>query len=424
VETGQTPPADAKTLAGPCLPGMANIHSHAFQRAMAGHTEKPTGSHDSFWTWRDIMYRFAGMITPEDLNTIASQLYIEMLKSGYTAVGEFHYIHHQADGRPYDNPAALSEAVITASQMTGIGITHLPVLYQRSGFGSTTATDGQKRFTHTTTDFLDLLTSLTKGYQSDPKVNIGYAFHSLRAVAPEAMAEVLKSAPSGPVHIHIAEQMAEVEDCLDHHKQRPVAYLCDHFPVDQNWCLIHATHVNNAEIKAMTERKAIIGLCPTTEANLGDGLFPLKDFIDHKGRFAIGSDSHVSVNMIEEFRLLEYGQRLFSRSRSVALDQDHSTVGATLFTTAATNGAAALHRNSGKIETGALADLLVLDGDHPALLCQEKDGILDGLIFGANTSPIRDVMAGGKWVIENYRHAREEDIYRRFRQTLTRLYQA
>lgn len=424
VQPGQTPPADAEILKGPVLAGMANIHSHAFQRAMAGHTEKPSGGQDSFWSWRDLMYRFAGNLTAEDMHIIAAQLYIEMLKAGYTAVGEFHYIHHQPDGQAYADPAEASHAVITAALEAGICITHLPVLYQRSGFGSKTVDAKQKRFLHSTDGFLKLRDQLVSDYKAEDAVRIGTAFHSLRAVSMPAISEVMKADASSPIHIHIAEQKAEVEDCLTHHRQRPIDYLYDHVAIDENWCLIHATHIDKSEITRISKSGAITGLCPTTEANLGDGLFPLADFIKQSGLFAIGSDSHVSVNMIEELRLLEYGQRLISQSRSIARAKDSDSVGETLFTIAAQAGAQALGSKGGKIETGARADFIMLDPDHPALCAQPEEGILDGMIFATNSNPIRHVMANGKWVIRDGCHDKEAEIYQRFRQRLIQLYKS
>jgi len=416
----------ARRAAGPVIPGMPNLHSHAFQRAMAGLTEQAgqsgtAAAEDSFWTWRTLMYDFVGRLTPATLEAIASQLYLEMLKSGYTAVAEFHYLHHEADGRPYGDLAEMSERILAAAKTTGIGITHLPVLYNAGGFGGKPAGAGQRRFLNDPSRFLRLIEGLHSRHRDDPQIRVGIAPHSLRAVTPETLQEAVAGLTamdtSAPIHIHIAEQTKEVEDCLAWSRQRPVEWLLDHQSVDGRWCLIHATHMTEAETKNLASSGAVAGLCPTTEANLGDGFFPAIDYLAHGGQFGIGSDSHISVSPIEELRWLEYAQRLVTRRRNrLALDSPgRSHVGATIYRGALAGGSRALGRNIGRIAAGARADLLVLDVNSPNLIGKSDDTMLDAMIFAGNLNPVRDVMVGGRFVVEEGHHAAEAQILARFR---------
>ncbi|MGH8106171.1 MAG: formimidoylglutamate deiminase, partial [Arenimonas sp.] len=293
------------------IAGMPNLHSHAFQRAMAGLTERQTNPNDSFWTWRELMYRFASRITPEQLQAIASQLYVEMLEAGYTSVCEFHYLHHQPNGRPYENSAAMSQAIIQAAQDTGIRLTLLPVLYMTGGFDGRALNDQQKRFSHGVEDFLGLITKLQT--QENDSLKIGIALHSLRAVPEQAINEVLAGLPGKlPIHIHISEQMAEVNDCIATRNARPVQWLMDKVNVNQDWTFVHATHLDDTEVTSIAKSKATVAICTTTEANLGDGFFRLHDFIARGGAFGVGSDSNTSISPVEELRWLEYGQRLLN----------------------------------------------------------------------------------------------------------------
>lgn len=419
VQTGQEMPQDVVKANGPVLPGMPNTHSHAFQRAMAGLTERVTGEHDSFWTWREMMYRFAGTITPDDLEAIATHLYIGMLKSGYTNVAEFHYLHHRPDGKVYDDRALTSRVLIESALAAGVGITHLPVLYAHSGFGGAAPTEGQKRFLNTVDDIADMVTTLAGSYQKSPQVRIGLAHHSLRAVTPEMLTESVKnlrqSDADAPVHIHIAEQQAEVDACLDWSGKRPVAWLLEHAAPDENWCLVHATHMEDSETKALAASGAVAGLCPTTEANLGDGLFPLAAYLEAGGKIAIGSDSHISVNMQEELRWLEYGQRLFFQARAVTRIAGSASSGAALYRRCLEGGAQAAGRKIGKIAKDCRADFIVLDADMPDFAGKSGDDILDVLIFAANANPVRDVFCGGRQVVKDGYHDMEataDDAYR------------
>ena len=316
-----TPPNPAAPVSSPPwrLPGMPNLHSHAFQRAMAGLAERQSHPEDSFWTWRELMYRFAGRVTPDSQHAIACQLYAEMLEAGYTTVCEFHYLHHHPDGRPYDDPGEMSKALIAAARETGIRLTLLPVLYMAGGFDGRPLSDRQRRFGHSLDAYLALLQSLRA--LQDGTLRVGVALHSLRAV-PEAAMRALLAAIAGtpmPIHIHIAEQIGEVQECEALRGARPVEWLLGHADVDADWTLVHATHLDDAEVQGIAASGATVAICPTTEANLGDGLFPLRDFLAAGGQWGIGSDSHVSVSPVEELRWLEYGQRLASRRRNIAV---------------------------------------------------------------------------------------------------------
>ncbi|WP_437374460.1 formimidoylglutamate deiminase [Inquilinus limosus] len=416
---------DAEAVAGIVLPGMANLHSHAFQRAMAGLAETASGPGDDFWSWREQMYRFVRVLASEQVEAIAAQLYVEMLKAGYTSVAEFHYLHHQPDGTPYADRAELSRRVIAAAKAVGIGIAHLPVLYATGGFGGQAAGEGQRRFLNDVDGILDIAARLRADHTGDPDVRIGIAPHSLRAVTPEMLAAVadgIRAAdPAAPIHIHIAEQVKEVEQCLAWSGARPVEWLLGHAPVDGRWCLVHSTHLTEAETTALAASGAVAGLCPTTEANLGDGLFPLVPYLAASGRLGIGSDSHISVSVIEELRWLEYGQRLAYRRRGIGAAPGRPSVGATLFLAAIDGGARAVGRVSGRIEAAARADLVVLDPDHPALVGRRGDALLDSLVFAGNASPIRHVMAGGRWRVRDGRHAEEAAVAARYRAVMAAL---
>ena len=427
VSPGSAPGA-APRASGPVVPGMPNLHSHAFQRAMAGLSERAGLEDDSFWTWRQTMYGFVGALTPAHVQAIATQLYIEMLKAGYTAVGEFHYLHHDAAGAPYADPAEMSWRVIAAARTAGIGITHLPVLYGCADFGGVPAHEGQRRFVNTPERLLDLAGAVAAAHGGDAQVRVGVAPHSLRAVSAEALRALLDGARAldseAPVHIHIAEQQKEVHDCIAWCGARPVEWLLAHAAVDRRWCLVHATHITEAEARDLAATGAVAGLCPTTEANLGDGVFPAPDFLAAGGRFGIGSDSHVSISPVEELRWLEYGQRLTLRRRNVLAGRTSGrSVGARLYSEALTGGARALGRPIGRLAPGARADLLVLDGALPTLVAKPMDLVLDALVFAGNENPVRDVMVGGAWVVRERRHDREAEARRAYVEAVTTLWE-
>jgi formimidoylglutamate deiminase len=424
VEVGADP-VGAERLGGVVLPGMPNLHSHAFQRAMAGLAERLEPGEASFWSWRDVMYRFLERIGPDELRTIAAQLYVEMLEAGYTAVGEFHYLHHGADGQAYADPAELSWAILEAQRASGIGLTHLPALYMAGGFGGRPPEPGQRRFVHDLESFAGLIERLQPRFAADPNLRLGVAPHSLRAVPDEALRDVVALADAidsaAPIHIHVAEQVKEVRDCLEGCAARPVRHLFDTAPVGPRWCLIHATHMDDAETEMLARSGAVAGLCPTTEANLGDGLFDLGGYLVAGGEFGIGSDSHVSISPIEELRWLEYGQRLGTLRRLIASSAERPHCGARLWQEALAGGARALGRRIGRLAPGCRADLIRLDGAHPILAGRSGDVLLDTLVFAGTAYLMRDVMVGGTWVVREGRHLRRDAIAEAWRATITNL---
>ena len=406
------------------LPGMINLHSHSFQRALGGRTEKAGDAvgnvTDSFWTWRDLMYRFARNITPEHIESIAAQLFSECLRHGYTAMCEFHYVQRAPDGSMYPRPAETAERVINGARLAGIGITMLPVLYSYSGFGETALKPEQCRFKTDAQDVLAIIAALEP--LRDGQTEVGVAPHSLRAATVGQIREVLEVLPGErPVHIHIAEQQGEVQQSLDWSGRRPVQWLLENIDVDQRWCLIHATHLVADEVQGMARSGAVAGLCPTTEANLGDGLFPLEPFLAAGGRFGVGSDSHISQSAVEELRWLEYGQRLQQQRRNIAVSPQQRNVGDFLWQGALQGGAQASGRPLGALAPGKRADLIVLDSEHPNMFGLALDEVLGSFVFSGNDNLVRDVMVGGQWIVRGGRHVAQEAITARFRQTLAEL---
>jgi len=405
---------------GVVVPGIANLHSHAFQRAMAGLAERAGPEGDDFWSWREVMYRFLTVLRPDDVEAIATQLYVECLRQGFTGVAEFHYLHNAPGGEPYDDPAEMALRIVSAAQSAGIGLTLLPVLYTQGGFGAVPPTPGQRRFVLTPDALADICTRISAHTRAHTRV--GVAPHSLRAVAPRGLAQCVEIArdlgPDTPIHIHVAEQTREIADCIAWSGARPVAWLLDHAPVDRQWCTIHATHMVPAETAALAATGAVAGLCPTTEANLGDGIFPLRPYLDAGGVFGVGTDSNVGTSPVEELRWLEYVGRLEKRARNVTEAVSGASVAAGLVRRAATGGAQALGRHAGAIQTGRLADLVVLDTDHPALVGRGATAAVDAWIFSGNTTPVRHVMVAGRWVIRDGVHARQAEIAAAFAKTM------
>lgn len=431
-------------MAGWAVPGVPNVHSHSFQRALAGLAEG--SGPGSFWSWRDVMYRFADLLTPDDVEAITAQLYIELLKAGFTCVGEFHYLHHAPGGAPYDDPAEMSRRILTAARTAGIGLMLIPAVYESGGFGGKPLAGAQRRFRLDLDDAVRLLDALG-GEARDASAGLGWGVHSLRAVSRHSFRELAALLSGGPgestdtVHIHVAEQRREVSECIAERGARPVEWLLDHAPVDARWCLVHATHATEAELAAIARQGAVVGLCPTTEANLGDGLFPLSGFAARGGRFGIGTDSHVSRSPVEELRLLEYGQRLVSQRRVVlgdagaagagGADGADSTLaggrgalagaGGALLRHAWRGGCQALAWQGGSIAVGRRADLVVLDAEHPALVGREGHAVLDSWVFSGTVNPVRDVMVGGEWVVQRGRHPREEAVRSAYAEAVKRL---
>ncbi|MBO9707711.1 MAG: formimidoylglutamate deiminase [Caulobacter sp.] len=407
-----TPRQADETAHGPVLPGLPNLHSHAFQRAMAGLTEAKGPTDDSFWTWRELMYRFVGRLGPDEVEAIAALAYVEMLESGFTRVGEFHYLHHDRDGTPYANPAEMGARIAAAAQATGIGLTLLPVFYAHAGFGGASPGEGQKRFIHDVDAYARLLEASRAAVAGLPDAVVGIAPHSLRAVTAEELTAIVPLAGVNPIHIHIAEQTKEVDDCLAATGARPVRWLMNNAPVDKRWCLVHATHMNATETERLAKSGAVAGLCPVTEANLGDGLFPATDYLAAGGAFGIGSDSNVLIDAAEELRVLEYGQRLTRRARNVLAKGTGST-GGDLYRAAVSGGAQALGV-AGGLRRGRPADLVTLDRAHPAMVGRDGDALLDSLVFAGRHGAIDGVWRQGRQVVAGGRHHAREAIRSRY----------
>ena len=403
------------------LPAGANLHSHTFQRAMAGRTETRAAGQDSFWTWRGIMYRFLQHLTPEDIEAIAAMAFVEMQEAGFASVGEFHYVHHQPGGAAYDDPAELSTRIFAAARQTGIGLTHLPVLYTHGGAGGKSPEPHQERFINSIDTFETILEKTEAAASAlDPDTRVGIAPHSLRATTPQDLARAAALRPDRPFHIHIAEQPREVRDIRAWLGARPVEWLLDNAPVDRRWCLVHATHMTDAETTALARSGAVAGLCPITEANLGDGPFNGPAFLAGGGVFGVGSDSNVRISLAEELRGLEYSQRLRDVARNVMIPGEGS-VGAYLYTAACRGGAQALGRGSGAIHVGALADLVALDCDHPDLFGLAGDALLDGFVFASGRGAVTDLWSAGRHMVTNGRHKAHEAVMMRYRACITAL---
>src|SRR5690606_2082366 len=391
-------------------PGISNLHSHAFQRAMAGLAERQTDPADSFWTWRETMYRMAARFDPDALHAVASQLYVEMLEAGYTTVCEFHYLHHAPDGSAYAAPTAMSDALVAAARDTGIRLTLLPVLYMTGGFDGRALGERQKRFGHDVESYLRLFEALYA--RQDETLRVGCALHSLRAVPAAAMREVLDALPDDArIHIHIAEQVGEVQDCLAIRDLRPVEWLLRNAELDARWTLVHATHLNDGEVDGIARSGATVAICPTTEANLGDGLFRLRDHLDAGGAWGIGSDSHISVSPVEELRWLEYGQRLHTRRRNIAVRADSPGVGATLL-----DGVLA----TAEASTGfhGMEDSIVLDADAPQLAGATADDVADRWIFSGNRNLVNEVRVAGRRLVADGRHVERDTVAARYAQAM------
>lgn len=403
------------------LPGVANLHSHAFQRGMAGMAERRGSAADSFWTWRDLMYRFANAIGPDELEAIAALAFVEMLEAGFVRVGEFHYIHHDIHGAPFADPAEMGARLAAAAMETGIGLTLLPVLYMASGFGGAPARPEQRRFVHDIHGYARLIEASRRAVAGLPDARVGVAPHSLRAVTPEGLAAAVEVGGDGPVHIHIAEQAGEVEDCLRHHGRRPIEWLLDNASVDTRWCLVHATHVTTAELEGVMRSGAVVGLCPITEANLGDGIFPAADFVAAGGCFGVGSDSNVLIDMAQELRSLEYSQRLIRRERNLLASPACPSTGRTLFDAAGKNGAQALGMGSHGLAPGAPADFMTLDRGHPTLAGRGGDALLDAFVFADSRGMIDGVWRGGRQWVKGGRHVARDAVAARYMRALAGL---
>ncbi|MCC7274426.1 MAG: formimidoylglutamate deiminase [Alphaproteobacteria bacterium] len=415
-------PADgAVRHRGIAVPGLANLHSHAFQRGMAGLAERRSDAAGNFWGWRDVMYRFLSTLDPDDVAAIAAQAYVEMAESGFTAVAEFHYLHHAPDGTPYADPAEMAAAIGRAAAESGIELTHLPVFYAYGRFGGGPTEAGQRRFVNGPDRFARLLEASRAALRDLPDAVVGIAPHSVRAVTGATLRAVVAAAGDVPVHIHVAEQQKEVDDCVAWCGRRPVDWVHDEAPVDARWCLVHATHVTAGEVTRMAASEAVVGLCPITEGNLGDGLFPVPSFLDQGGRFGVGSDCNVRIDAAEELRLLEYGQRLRDEKRNVVAGAPGRSTGRALYDRALAGGVQAHGRAIGALAPGMRADIVLLDPDHPALVGRSGDQWLDGWVFGGDGRAVRDVWIGGRQVVADGRHLARDAARARFARTVERL---
>lgn len=404
------------------LPAPVNLHSHAFQRAMAGMSERRgIEPRDSFWTWRQIMFRFLDALTPDDVEAIAAFVQMEMLEAGYAAVGEFHYLHHQPGGVPYDNPAELSDRIIAAAASTGIGLTHLPVLYQYGGCDRRALAAGQIRFGNDLQGFETLFERAALSIKALPDdAVIGIAPHSLRAVDEVGLKTAVDLAGDKPLHMHLAEQIPEVEEVLASKGARPVEWLLENQKVEPNWCLIHCTQMTQEETKALALTGAVAGLCPITESSLGDGIFDGVRYMEQGGRFGFGSDSNIRISLSEELRTFEYSQRLRDRSRATVATSEKST-GRVLFEGAATGGAQAAGRSAGSIAAGKFADLVALDGNAVDLDGRKGDEVLDTFVFAGDDRMVSEVWSAGRHVVSGGNHVKGDAIRAKYRATMTAL---
>ena len=425
VESDQRNEPGVAVAAGPVLPGMPNVHSHSFQRAMAGLAERRGHPTDDFWTWREEMYRLVRLLEPEDIEAISCQLYIEMLKHGYTTVAEFHYLHNDREGKPYADRAELAHGIVGAASAAGIALTLLPVLYAHGGFGHKVLSPAQRRFQGDPAAMIAILRDVADFHMPAPLLRLGIAPHSVRAVdallLTEMVAEASRLDPTMPIHMHVSEQTGEVAECLQTHGTTPLAWISDLVPVDARWCFIHSTHLTALEVRALAQTGAAIGLCPVTEANLGDGIFDFAPWFEQRAPWGIGGDSHVCVSPFEELRALEYSQRLRMRIRVVASDEAAPDVAANLWSGAAAGGAQAVGQATGALAPGRRADLVVLDGgdlDFEGLAAPARLGVA---MFSGNSNRVRDVYVGGRKVVEEGRHETEEEAAAAFRRTLGRL---
>ena len=422
IETGVDAAADdARHAIG--LPGLCNVHSHAFQRGMAGLTEYRGAAQDDFWSWRELMYRFLDRLDPDDVEAIAAQAYVEMLQAGFTRVGEFHYLHHDPTGRAYDDIGEMAGRIASAATESGIGLTLLPVFYAHGEFAGAPATPGQRRFLNPLDGFANLYARSRAAIAGLPDANLGVAPHSLRAVTPQELRELVALEPTGPIHLHAAEQVQEVEDCIAWSGRRPVQWLLEETELDPRWCLVHATHIDKREVAGLAASGAVAGLCPITEANLGDGIFPAEAYLAAGGAMALGTDSNILIDAAQELRMVEYAQRLSRRARNL-LGADRPSTGGRLFLRALAGGAQALGQASFGLRVGASADIVSLAADHPSMFGRKGDQLLDSWVFAGTPGIVESVWRCGVKVVEQGRHRRADAIAARYRRTLDRLLSA
>lgn len=408
-------PADA-TETGVLLPAPANLHSHSFQRAMAGLTERRgPDPRDSFWTWRQLMYRFLDRLDPGHIEAIAAFVQMEMLEAGFGCNVEFHYLHHQPDGTPYDSLAETGERIAAAAEISGAGLTLLPVLYRHGGCDRRPLGKGQIRFGNDPDRYARLVEGSGAALSALPRdARLGVAPHSLRAATVDDLYAASRLVPDGPIHMHFVEQTAEVAEIEAAFGARPVPYLLDNLAIDERWCLIHCTQLRPRETRALARAGVVAGLCPITESSLGDGIFDGVRWLEEGGAFGVGSDSDIRISLAEELRTLEYSQRLRDHSRAMLATPERST-GRRLFEDAAIGGARAAGRGTGRIEAGQWADLLALDTGHVDLEGRDGDSLLDTFVFTGDNRMIGDVWSAGRHMVKKGRHVRREAIEQRYR---------
>jgi formimidoylglutamate deiminase len=411
----------AEHIAGIAIPGLPNLHCHAFQRGMAGLAERRGPAADSFWTWREVMYRFLDRLSPDDVQAITAFAYVQMLEAGFTTVGEFNYLHHDIDGRPYADLGEMAARIAAASAETRIGLTLLPSFYAYGGFGGAPPAAGQRRFLNDPDRFGKLVERARAIAAGLPKAQVGIAPHSLRAVSAETLRIVCQAMPEGPIHIHAAEQAKEVEESLAVLGCRPVEWLLDNAGIDSRWCVIHATHTTQAEIRALAASGAVVGLCPITEASLGDGVFGGADYLAAGGRFGVGTDSNIQIDAAAELRQLEYSQRLARRARNVMTMQEAESTGRRLFASALAGGAQALQRPIGALAVGLRADIVLLDENHPDLASRHGDEWLDAWIFVVGQTAVKTVLVGAEIVVDAGRHRMRPAIEARYKTVIANL---
>lgn len=420
--------ADAERLDGFVLPGMPNVHSHVHQRGLSGRSEPGTDStvEESFWTWRTRMYDFANRLSPDDFEALAAQAFLEMVRTGYTTVGEFHYLHNAPDGQPYADPAEMSVRILAAADAIGIGLTMLPTLYTRAGIGRPPATE-QRRFILDEDAYAALVERTITLAAGNELVNVGIAPHSLRAVDVEELTgtivELAKRLPDAPIHLHVSEQVKEVDEALAGLGERPGAWLLNHLDLNERWTFIHATHCDVDERRGMSAAGVVAGLCPTTEGGLGDGIFPLGDYVGAGGVWGIGTDSDYRISIPEELRLISFVQRLTNRNLFIVPNRTDGGMqpGRQLYDQALQGGTRSLRQPIGALAPGCRADFVVLDPDDPALVGHGPETVLDGLVFSGTPSAVRDVMIGGRWVIRDRHHPAEDAVFDRYRAAIARL---
>ncbi len=398
-----------EAVEGFALPGFQNAHSHAFQFAMAGMAEvHPEGINDDFWTWREAMYQCALSMNPDEVESIASMLYAEMLRHGYTQVAEFHYLHHDKEGKPYSNLAEMGERLTCAAKTAGIKITLVPVFYQKGGFGLDPQPRQRRFISKSTDDYFKLLDASSHVIKNYENASLGFSVHSLRAVNLEDIKTTYQQGPAElPFHIHVSEQKKEVADCLAHCAQRPMQWLVENLPVNSNFHLVHSTHLDDSELEHLAKSGANVVLCPSTEGNLGDGIFRMKEYVKMGGRWSIGTDSHIGLNPFEEFRMIDYRQRLITNLRSTI----SGNAGGYLVSESVQSGRRAMGISTDKsFLIGQSFDAVVMKASDPLLENSAPENLMATIVYTANASTNLGTIVKGKWIVKDGVHKNGNQI--------------